>query len=139
MPRPEMLDMIAEEQGTYVINLTFRDEDDNLVTPTSIKWTLTTVGGEVVNDRSEVNIAAPASSVDVLLTGEDLQLLSHKESYSSRILTVKAIYNSSLGVGLPLHGAVRFKIRNLRLIAHTLEVSVWEGIFAGDFPQVALA
>jgi len=139
MPRPEILETIAEEQGTYIINLSFLDEDDLPVTPTSIKWTLTTVGGEVVNSRSDVSIAIPASSVDVVLSGSDLQLLSHKESFSWRIFTVKAVYNSSLGNGLPLNGAVKFRIRNLRLIAHTLEVDVYEGLFTGDFVQVSLS
>lgn len=138
MPRPEMLEDIAEEQGTYVVNCSFKDEDGEDVIPTSIKWTLTTVGGEVVNERSDVSVASPAASVDLVLSGADLQLLSHKESFSSRILTIKALYNSSLGNGLPLNKAVRFKVRNLRLVAQTLEVSVTDMIFIGEYHQGGL-
>ncbi len=137
--RPETLDTIAEEQGTYVLNLAFRDEDDEDVTPTSIKWSLTTVGGEVINDRMDVNVAVPAATVDVLLSGDDLQLRTRKESFSWRIFTVKARYNSSLGNNLPINKAVKFRVRNLRLVAQTIEISVYEGIFAGDFVQVSLA
>jgi hypothetical protein len=139
MPRPEILETIAEEQSTYVIHLAFRDEDDEEVVPVSIKWTLTTLGGEVVNDRSEVAVAIPAADVDVLLYGPDLALLTHKDSFSWRLLTVVAKYNSSLGSSLPLHKAVRFRVRNLRLIAHTLEVSVFEGVSAAENVGVSLS
>ena len=139
MPRPEILDTIAEEQGTYVLDLDFKDEDDLPVIPISINWTLTTLGGEVVNSRSEVDISPPASTVNVVLSGDDLQLLTHKTSYSWRLFTVKAVYNSDLAPGLPIHKAVRFKVRNLRLVAQALEISVSEGITTTENVGVSLS
>ena len=139
MPRPEILRTIAEEEGTYIIDISFLDEDDLPVTPVSINWTLTTLDGVVVNDRNKVNIGVLASTVAVVLSGNDLQLLEHTTSFSWRLLTVKASDNSSLAPGLPLHGAVRFKVRNLRLVARDLNVSVFEGVLTGESVTVALA
>lgn len=138
MPRPEILETIAEEQGTYVLDLAFKDEDDLPVIPTSINWTLTTLSGEVVNSRSEIDVSPPASEVNVVLSGDDLQLLVHKDSYSWRLFTVKALYNSDLAPGLPINKAVRFKVRNLRLVAQVLEISVSEGIIATESVGVSL-
>jgi hypothetical protein len=45
MPRPEILRTIAEEEGTYIVDVSFLDEDDLPVTPVSINWTLTTLDG----------------------------------------------------------------------------------------------
>lgn len=139
MPRPEILDIVAEEQGTYVLDLEFKDEDDEPVVPTSINWSLTTLDGEVVNSRSEVDLSPPASEVNVVLSGDDLQLLTHKSSFSWRLFTVKALYNSDLAPGLSINKAVRFKVRNLRLVGQTLEIDVAEGVTASENVGVALA
>lgn len=139
MPRPEILRTIAEEEGTYIIDISFLDEDDLPVTPVSINWTLTTLDGVIVNARNKIAIGIPAATVAVVLSGNDLKLLEHTTSFSWRLLTVKAKYNSSLAPGLPLHGAVRFKVRNLRLVARDLNVSVFEGVLTGESITVALA
>jgi hypothetical protein len=139
MPRPEILRTIAEEEGTYIVDVSFLDEDDLPVTPVSINWTLTTLDGVIVNDRNKVDVAAPASTVALVLSGNDLKLLEHTTSFSWRLLTIKASYNSDLAPGLPLHGAVRFKVRNLRLVARDLNVSVFEGVIAGESITVTVA
>jgi hypothetical protein len=80
MPRPEILRTIAEEEGTYIVDVSFLDEDDLPVTPVSINWTLTTLDGVIVNDRNKVDVAAPASTVALVLSGNDLKLLEHTTS-----------------------------------------------------------
>lgn len=138
MPRPERLDKIAEEESTYPIKCTFKDEGGNLVAPATVNWDLTTVGGNVVNNRLDVFEGSPASVMYILLNGDDLQLFDGEESFGERILTVRASYNSSLGAGLPLNKFVRFRVRNLRLIAYPLSVNIYDRVFVRDFEVVSL-
>ena len=100
---------VAIDKSTFVVTCAFTDEDGDAVVPTSIKWTLTDNVGTVINSRSNINVAAPASSINIVLSGRDLK-------YSDgpiRILTVQAVYTSSLGAGLPLNDSVQFHIENL--------------------------
>ena len=139
MPRPKILEEIAEEEGSYFIKFNFLDQLKAAVVPTSIKWTLTTNDGEVINGRSSVNVAVPTAEWWLALKGEDLQLLEHKSSYSWRIVTVKALYDSSHGDDFPINEAVRFKVRNLRMVAQPLNPEVIEMIFTNDVVTVVMA
>lgn len=105
----------AIERSTFVPTIHFKDEDGNVATPTSAKWSLVDVNGEVVNERLDVEITEPQSSQDILLQGDDLMLLEGRaEEY--RWLIVEATYTSSLGSGLPLNEQVRFSILNLKKV-----------------------
>ena len=94
-----ILSPVAKEGGTYVVTATFYDEDDALVVPTTITWTLKDSGGSVVNSRQDVSVS-PASSIYITLTGSDLPVNSHPQE--ELILTVNAVYNSSYGTDLTL-------------------------------------
>jgi len=111
----EILPAEAIEKSTYVITAVFRDEDDELVIPSSITWTLTDEGGTVINERQDVSIDAPASSVDIVLYGDDLSILTAEAGSISveRRFTIEAVYDSDLGSDLPLRNSVRFRVRNL--------------------------
>lgn len=98
----------ATEQSTFVVTVKFYDEDGAAVVPTEIKWTLTDPVGNVVNNRADVEIGTPASTVDIVLSGLDLALEGYVGPY--RHLTIKATYNSTLGSGLPLREAAIFEI-----------------------------
>lgn len=100
----------AIEESTYVITIPFVDEDSNAVTPTAATWTLSDQYGNVINSRTNVTISPLSSSVDVVLSGDDLAIGS---SGASRRFTVKATYDSSLGTGLKLNAEVTFVITNL--------------------------
>lgn len=104
----------ATEQSTYVINITFYDEDGELVVPSAAAWTLTDPAGNVVNSRTDVNISGLASSVDIVLKGDDLAL----EGYvgPKRHFTVEGTYNSTLGSGLPLKAVAIFEIDPLVVV-----------------------
>jgi hypothetical protein len=104
----------AREKGTYVVTLTFTDEDSNSVVPDSIAWTLLNRNsGTVINSREDVAIATPAASVDVVLSGDDLQILTDEEDYGRRVLLVEAVYDSSAGNNLPLKTEAYFQIDDL--------------------------
>lgn len=98
-----------QEKSTAVVRVTFFDENGNNATPTSVTWTLTNDLGTVVNSREDV-VSTPGTYVDILLYGDDLDIGSYGQN---RVLTVKSIYDSSLGNDLPLNGEFRFAIEDL--------------------------
>jgi hypothetical protein len=106
-----LLTTLAPEEGTYVITRTFRDEAGTAVTPNAgLNWTLTDTAGNVVNSRSAVAIT-PASSVNIVLSGDDLALSS---TYAGRrrVLIIEGTYNSTFGNNLPLKLECRFDIQD---------------------------
>jgi hypothetical protein len=103
---------MATEESTYVVTISFTDEDGDPVVPTAIAWTLTDNEGTVVNGRSAVSVAVPAASVEIVLQGADLVVADPAESVERRMI-VRATYNSSLGIGLPLNDSCLFLVRGL--------------------------
>lgn len=106
----------AIEQSSYIITATFTDEGGNSVVPATIEWTLSTAAGVVVNSRENVAVAVPASETEILLSGDDLKILSGEVNQAVRLFTVIATYDSALGLDLPLKGSIRFIVDNLRVI-----------------------
>jgi len=100
----------AAEKGTFVFTAVFTDEDGNSVIPNSITWTLTDIIGTVINSRLNVAVAVPAASIDIVLRGLDLKVVGRNVK---RVVTIKAIYNSSYGSNLPLNGEARFDVDDL--------------------------
>ena len=96
------LTVTALEDSTYVVTASFTDEDESAVVPNSIEWSLKDSAGNVVNERSAVEIAVPASSIEIVLSGDDLDPGDGEDTYL--MLTITANYDSSLGLGLPLIG-----------------------------------
>jgi hypothetical protein len=113
----------AKEEGTYVITVSFTDEDGDPVSPTAITWTLSDYSGNVVNsrqnevfdvsglDKTYSGSTLTKVSADIVLSGADLALPS--PSFTKRVLTVKATYSSDAGSGLPLRDQIGFSIENL--------------------------
>jgi hypothetical protein len=99
----------AIEGSTYVVTASFTDESGNAVTPNTVTWTLTSKGGTVINSREDVS-ETPGTSVDIVLTGDDLAIGSNGQQ---RILTVNAVYDSSYGTDLPLKGRCTFTVEDL--------------------------
>ena len=101
----------AIEESTYVITASFVDEDGDAVVPNAgLVWSLTTLEGVEVNSRTDEAIAS-ASSVDIVLSGDDLALVDGKDTYL--ILTVEGTYDSVLGNDLPIKDSAQFLIKNL--------------------------
>jgi hypothetical protein len=108
------------EEGTYLIQLgPVTDENDEVVTPTAFTWSLSTMAGAIVNSRSDV-VVAGASTINILLTGNDLALLSGEgtngERQVKRLLTYAATYTSDLGAGLILRGEAVFAINLMPIV-----------------------
>jgi len=107
----QVLTTEANELSTYVVRFTFRDENGDLLVPTSLTWTLTDVLGAVVNSRTKQVVSPTSSVVDILLTGSDLALGTF--AGTKRVLTVEGKYTSALGSDLALKDDVTFVIRPL--------------------------
>lgn len=113
---PTILTTRANEKSTYVITSAFTDEKGAAVVPTAITWTLASRSGTIINGRTQVAVAAPASSIDIVLSGLDLALQTGEEIQAVRILTVEATYASSLGEGLPLKDQCSFTVDDLKSV-----------------------
>lgn len=102
----------AVEESTYVITVSFTDEDDNAITPITLTWTLVDTKGTVINSREDVVIGTPSSSEDIVLSGDDLQITGSNDN-RKRILAVEATYDSDAGSDLPLKQETQFIIDSL--------------------------
>ncbi len=103
----------VNEESTAILRVTFTDSDGNAVIPQSATWTLSDRDNEVVNGKSDVTISQLASTVDILLKGDDLKLPFPRERV--RRVLVKAIYDSSTyGNDLPFNEEFEFTITDLR-------------------------
>ncbi len=105
-----ILTSLALEESTYVITASFTDEDGAAVVPNTatVTWTLTDLDGTVINLRSAVAVSS-ASTITIVLSGDDLSLLVSDDSGVRKVL-VQAQYDSSIGSDLPLNDEVQFTI-----------------------------
>lgn len=102
----------ATEKSTLVVAVSFYDETGSAAIPISAFWRLTNRYGMVVNGRAEVNIQAPTSTEQIVLTGDDLRMLGEMDD-GVRLLLVQATYNSDAGDGLALNEEIEFVVRSL--------------------------
>ena len=94
----------------YRVTAVFKDSTATLVVPDSITWSLTNYDGTVINSRSAVAVAVPASSINIVVSGDDTDFVDGQ----GRVLTVKAIYDSATdGNNLPLNEECKFEIEGL--------------------------
>jgi hypothetical protein len=110
-----ILDDHATERSTYVITVSFVNEDGIAVTPTAATWTLTDRAGTVVNSRSAVTITPLATSATIVLSGADLALPDARKR--ARFVTVEYAYSSALGSDLPGKVETEFYIDALRAVS----------------------
>lgn len=101
----------AIEKGTFIVTAAFTDDDGAAVTPNNLTWHLTDKEETIINSRSSVVIAVPATSVDIVLSGDDLAL--DVGAGIERILTITGDYDSGAGSGLPLNDQAEFIIQPL--------------------------
>ena len=100
----------AVEESTFVIEISFYDEEDNAVNPVTANWTLTDMDGTVINSRSAVTISTPSSTENIVLSGDDLPAQSDGRPL---VLTIQGTYDSDNGTGLPFNHEIRFYVDDL--------------------------
>ena len=98
----------AREGGTWSKPVSFTDEARDAVVPDSITWTLSKINGDIVNSREDVDVVPPASSINITLSGDDLAVADDEDVV--RVLTVKMVYDSSIGNDLPQNDKTTFNI-----------------------------
>jgi hypothetical protein len=101
----------ANEEGTCVIEFTFRDENDTLVVPVSATWSLVDTRGSIVNSRSAVSLSSLASGMSVVLSGNDLVV--NTVHGKERIFILEYTYDSSNGTNLPNKEYCQFAIQDI--------------------------
>ena len=107
----------ANEKGTCIITCAFTDDDGIAVTPKTLKWTLVDNLGNVINEREQVEVSSLSTSVDIVLSGDDLAAtVSENTKYFKRFLVVEATYDSTSGSDLPLKDEALFHIKNLKYV-----------------------
>lgn len=111
MPTELQIEDQAVEKSSYFVTCSFRDEDDQPVTPTVAKWSLTDTAGGAVNGRTNVAIASPATQNVIVLSGLDLAI-SGTGQREDRVLTVQATYTSG-ATNYPLNDSLKFPVYNL--------------------------
>lgn len=107
----------ANEQSSVFVTAVFTDEDGASVVPNSVTWTLTDVGGTVVNSREDVSVSA-AASVKILLEGDDLPWFGVKrtDTYTLKVL-FEALYDSGVETDIPLKEEETILVSNLSAIS----------------------
>jgi len=109
----------ATEESTYAITASFTDENGNAVIPNAdtVTWTLTDTEGTVINSREKEAVAS-ASSIEIVLTGDDLSIQSGETSKTvKRRFLIEARFDSDLGSDLYLKDECEFAIRNLAYVS----------------------
>jgi hypothetical protein len=101
----------AHEKSTRIIVIAFTDEDGVAVIPNDITWTLSDDQGTVINSHLD-EIVVPASTINIVLTGDDLAILSSEDN-GKRCILIEALYDSTYGSDLTLKDEVWFTIANL--------------------------
>jgi hypothetical protein len=83
------------EEGAAGIQVAFTDTNGTAVAPNGgLTWSLLNSAGTAINSREDVAIDA-ASTVTVILTGDDLTFESGESGQALRFLLIKGTYNSS--------------------------------------------
>lgn len=105
--------IVVNERSTIAFTVSFFDDDDAPVVPTSATWTLTDQDGTVINSRLDEAILSLAESITIVLSGSDTARISDADVGTRRLL-IEAVYNSTtLGNGLPLNGEQGFIVKDL--------------------------
>lgn len=110
---PVNLTTTPNEESQLILTVTLKDSDDATVATSSIAsmtWTLTDVDGTVVNSREDVSPTI-ANPLTIELYGDDLALPT--TSSPTRIVTVKATYNSTYGNARPVNEEAVFDVTAL--------------------------
>ena len=105
----------ALEEGSYFVDVSFYNEDAELVTPNAdtIYWTLTDDVGTVINAR-DYEAESSLSTITIELEGDDLAWQSgERGKVARRRLTILWEYDSDLGNDKPGTAECIFLLRNL--------------------------
>jgi len=108
---PTRLAIVPTEESTLIITVSFLDEDENAITPKTGTWTLSDKRGTIINLREDVAISNLSTSINIVLSGDDLIITD--STGVARVLTLKITYDSSYGNDLSLNQEATFSLEDL--------------------------
>jgi len=112
---------VFPERGTRGIQITFKNSDGDEVVPDSATYSLTTAPfyrdeAVVINGLDSINIGGLSSTITIIVSGDDLQILNDEVEYKyvRRALLVEYIYDDpNLGTGVSDKLQYLFRVENL--------------------------
>jgi len=113
---PLILTGRADEQSSVGMKIVIVDGNGDALTPTAATWTLTDLSGTVINSREDVAIAALASEMTVLMTGNDLQILDQSKQLEMRLFTFEGTYDPGDASPAPIKESGEFPVYNLTVV-----------------------
>lgn len=99
----------AKLRDSFLITFTFTDEDGDPLTPTSLTWSLYDDRELIVNEREDVTISSTAGVVNVVLSGNDLDVNTTHPTRSRKVI-LEGTYNSTYGNDLAIREVACFEI-----------------------------
>lgn len=106
----QIIEEIAEEGSSFYPTIEFLNEADAAMTPTVLHWSLTDMQGNVINSRTQVEVAAPSTSLTIALSGADLAVMG--KDIASRLITCWGTYTSDVhGAGMTFLFQAKFNIQ----------------------------
>jgi hypothetical protein len=102
---------VRQESSAKVTALIKDAADGSAVTPTTVTWTLMALDGTVINGRQDVSASA-SSTVEIWLSGDDLQILDETNEYELRKILIKVTYDNGVST-IPLLDEGQFAVHNL--------------------------
>lgn len=104
----------AIERSAYGIQVSLLDSAGDAVAPKTLAWSLTDQAGVVINGRKDVAVESPGASEVIVLTGDDLQIITSGSRYEARKIIVSGTYDDVvLGDDAPFRGEIQFVVDNL--------------------------
>ncbi|MEN6532336.1 MAG: hypothetical protein ABFD89_01655 [Bryobacteraceae bacterium] len=113
----EFLQDRVTEGSAWGVIVTLTDETGARITPKTLKWTLSTPAGAVVNNRLNVDEPAPGETTTIGLLGTDTEIGAGEmvaDGVARRVLTLEATYDSAtLGNDVPAKKEYWFEVEKL--------------------------
>lgn len=106
---PALLKTRPIEGSTATVTCVFKDVDNSLISVSainSIYWNLKDENGNIVNNRTSVEVTSKTNPLLIVLTGDDLP--SGKLTF-----TIDVVYGSNLQNNLSLKDSITFYVDNL--------------------------
>lgn len=106
----KFLNKIFNEQGTALLNVIFKDDENKIIIPKTQNWQLMKLDRSIINERTFANGIFTGDKV--VLSGDDLAIFGDDDT-RFRIFAVAATYDSTIGLDLPCNCEIEFVITRM--------------------------
>lgn len=109
------LSKLAQDKGTYIILINFKDETGTAKAPDTMTYTLHDKDGNVINSKEDQTVSSPSAQEPITLKGDDLA--NSENENIPRYLTAWGTYTSdTYGSGLNWTQVFEFYIEPARIL-----------------------